>query len=306
MNIRIFITGGSGYIGSVLIPTLTDNISCVIKNYDLKEYYDLTDFSQLLSEMAMFKPDLVIHLAAISTVNGCSTLEKTMAVNLTGTKNVLKAMSIIECKHIIYASSCAVYGNLGIPGNFPVYENDPIHPISPYGCSKLAGEHIIFNHYHIRNNLGNYIIFRMFNVVGTSKYQSSLNFGEDRIFSKLFNGEIIIYGKDYPTEDGTCVRDYVSITDICQAYLNAVKVIMTLKIRECINLSSCKPISVLGLIKTWNNMMKSYNYEKVKIIIGNRRLNDPVYIVGFNNKAQIYLNWRPQQSMKEIMINMIN
>ena len=233
-KLSILITGHRGYIGSALMELLKDKyyIGRII-GYDIIDGDDILDEIKLSNIMILNKIDLVIHLAALSSVSACME-DSALAdrINVRGTYSVLNAMKISGCKNIIYASTSSVYGD---NKHLPYREDQDLNPCSPYGTSKLLGEYAILEHYRL-NNIGNYLIFRMFNVVGTSGFKdidSMSNPGYDRLFAGLQSGKITIYGKDYETLDGTCERDYVSLKDVCLAYIKGIKTIYngTLKLQ---------------------------------------------------------------------------
>lgn len=226
-NVSILITGHRGYIGSGLMKFLKElpYIGKIV-GYDIEEGDDILDEIKLSHTMRSNKIDIVIHLAAISSVSACADDPKlSIKINAKGTQSVLNAMKVSGCENIIYASTSSVYGDSKYS---PYREDQCLYPCSPYGISKLLGEYVIVNHYDMKVNSGNYLIFRMFNVVGTSGFSDvdmGANPGYDRLFAALQSGNITVYGKDYDTIDGTCERDYVSLRDICDAYIKGIETI---------------------------------------------------------------------------------
>ena len=296
---RVFVTGNRGYIGSALVESLK-NITFIkdIVGYDLVEGDDICDLENLENKMMDANPDVVIHLAAASSVSECNeNPKKAFKVNALGTRNVLNAMNKCGCQNIIYASTSSVYN---YKNELPLKEDGNLSPSSVYGITKLMGEQMIYENYEIKGRPGNYIIFRMFNVVGKTgfeKLDKDLNLGYDRIFSALESGKFTIYGKDYPTRDGTCERDYVSVRDICVAYVRGIIYVMEGEgRRQILNLSTGVGISVLELIKKW----EKYNCG-VKYGYGERREGDPPRIYGSTKLAHKILYWEAINDIDKII-----
>lgn len=303
MGVTIFVTGHLGYIGRYLINRLL-KIPVVTKvvGYDIAEGDDILDLNNLIRKMSNVSPFIVIHLAALSNITECNeNPQKAIKYNAQGTRNVIYAMRICSCKNIIYASSCAVYQDTK---SSVINEKTPSRPDSVYGFTKLLGEQVIFNEFF--NNDGSYLIFRMFNVVGGG----SLVGGHDRIFSALSKGEITLYGDDYETYDGSCVRDYISLDDVCEAYCRGCEMfISTQSVKESINICFGKSYSVFQLIDIWNNINRNLNFyqncKSVSVTYGYRRLGDRAQIYGDNSFSQFLLKWRPSTDLYDIVVNHI-
>lgn len=315
MVINLLITGSRGYIGSSLMEYLRHQyfINSVI-GFDLANGDDILDYESLVQVLTTNKINIVIHLAAISSVPACNdNYEEAIRVNGIGTRTLLNAMKSAGCKHIIYASTSSVYGK---SKKFPYKEDIILEPCSDYGMTKLLGELTIYNHYHIKGNQGSYLIFRMFNVVGTSGFKdidTKASAGYDRLFGALELGEVTIYGTDYKTEDGTCKRDYISLKDVCRAYaLGIVTIFLDTEIRETLNICTEIPLSVKDIISTWNLIStaindkqedtKSYNnIPHIKTLIGPRREGDPAIVCGSNKRAFHVIGWKPLRKMEVII-----
>ena len=318
MNANILITGDSGYIGSALIEYLNQQpfVNKVI-GYDIINGNDILHLSSLVTILTSNNINVVIHLAALSSVSACNdNPSQAFKINGDGTNNVLNAMKEAGCKHIIYASTSSIYGN---NSDLPYTEDMLPAPCSSYGSSKLLGEEAIYNHYSTQPTDSNYLIFRMFNVVGTSGFESidsKSNAGYDRLFAALESGHITIYGNDYDTNDKTCERDYVSLKDVCHAYLLGINCVLSRNnIRETINICTCNPISVNQIITTWNTLSKSIQNNNintlnhhllphVKYNYGPRRLGDPSKVYGSNTKAEKILQWTPQRKIEDIILDL--
>lgn len=330
-RVRLFITGGNGYIGSFLIEYLSNVCpKWFIYSYDLVNGDDILDYENLVTKMEEVSPSVVIHLAACSSVYKCNEdPEFAFRTNGLGTRNVLMAMKVCGCNNIIYSSTCAVYGS---PTALPVIESDKFYGrLSHYALSKLMGEHVIFSLSE------NYLIFRLFNVVGGFQRP-----GNDRLFGALSTSKsIVIYGDDYPTQDGTCVRDYVSLLDVSNAFysgimklvgfeeshlfypsprllcpsssfsssfperecLNSIR-IWKWRIREVINICSGDPWSVKEIIDQWNNIIiDPKNPMVVHYEYGSRREGDIPKIYGSSNKASIILDWKSKDTLFDIIMD---
>jgi len=315
MPANILITGHRGYIGSALVNFLSgSNFINKIVGYDLVDGNDILDYPNLLQTFKNNEINIVVHLAAISSVSACNDNAKAaMKTNSTGTNNVLRAMKESGCKNIIYASTSSVYGNNPVT---PYTEEMKPDPCSPYGITKLWGEFAIQNHFNMQKNRGNYFIFRMFNVVGTcGNYEIDMKShpGYDRLFGALQSGYMTIYGNDYNTMDGTCERDYVSLKDVCAAYLSGIKVlVLTNRYREIINICTGVPVSVKTIIDKWNciseyiacdrdNYKNCAQLNTVEYDYGSRRAGDPEKVYGANRKANMILDWKFQRKIEHII-----
>ena len=313
--LNILITGHRGYIGSALTRYLQQqSIINNVVGYDLVEGDDIMNVNKLTTVMIRENITVVIHLAAQSSISSCNDdPELANQINGTGTNNVLTAMKNSGCSNIIYASTSSVYGN---ESNQQYIESNYTVPCSSYGSSKLLGELAILNHYSDKNITGGYLLYRMFNVVGTSGYSdidNSVHPGYDRLFGALQTGKVTIYGQDYDTVDGTCQRDYISLKDICNAYLQgAVKLSTTNNIRNIINICTSNPISVMQIIASWNSchnkiLIKDLAYTLcnklpyITFTIGARRIGDPSVVYGSNSKAKEVLNWQPIRKIDDII-----
>lgn len=317
-TISVMVTGHRGYIGSALVQFLSSIrfINRII-GYDISDGNDILDYNNLINVMKSNDIDLVIHLAALSCITSCNENPRlAIRMNAIGTRNILNAMKECGCNNIIYASTSSVYGN---KGDLPYSEDMHLFPCSIYGISKLLGEHAIYNHYELKGNPGSYLIFRMFNVVGSSGFNnidSNVNPGYDRLFTALQSGNITIYGKNYPTLDGTCERDYVSLKDVCQAYINGIIIMMSKReIRSTINICSGDTNSVKRIIYLWNLTRhliqhKSPRYEKSNLLpyvnytYGSRRKGDPYRIYGSNEKAFKVIRWKPKRKIENIIFDL--
>ncbi|MDR0674749.1 MAG: UDP-glucose 4-epimerase GalE [Mycoplasmataceae bacterium] len=304
---KILITGGAGYIGSVIVEhfvkkhtiVILDDLSTnkkriVNKNATLINGSILNE--RLLNKIfARYQFNLVIHLAAKTVVSeSMKKPNKYYQHNVIGTKNILKYMKKYGCEKIIFSSSAAVYGNS--KQNF-IQEKTPKKPCNPYGKTKLLAEKLI-------EQAGiNYVILRFFNVSGAS---NSLKFGMmkktptllipaiNRLISE--NKKPIIYGNQYDTKDGTCVRDYVHIEDIVSACILSVSLLKK-NDSGIYNLGSGKGYSVLEITK----LACKINNVKFEYSLKNNRPGDPSTLIASIEKARKELHWKPKYSISQMI-----
>lgn len=235
-----FITGGAGYVGShiadrfladgkeVVIYDSFSNGSEVRIDYLNHKYgkdilvirADIRDSETLATSFERVRPNGVIHTAALKSVSeSVSNPEKYFSVNLEATCSLIEVMERFEVNRVVFSSTAAVYGSTS--KRSAVTEDYPCNPVSAYGASKLAAEKEITKFLQKKDKVG--ASLRFFNVVGAASPELSDSSMENLIpivFNKLINGEnISIFGSNYPTDDGTCVRDYVDVRDIANAHL---------------------------------------------------------------------------------------
>ena len=316
MNNKIIVTGGAGYIGSHICkqlkkkkfqPIVLDNFSSGLKN-NIKwgKYYnvDLNNKIKLNKILKKEKPTAIIHMAgnieAGESLKKISTFYKN---NVLGTYNLLESMSINKIKFIIFSSSAAVYGNVK---KTPISENFNLKPENVYGSTKLIGEEIIKNFSDAKKI--NFCNLRYFNVGGAD---SEMEIGENHkpethlipllieaiIRKKQFN----LYGNNYNTKDGTCIRDYVHVEDIANAHILALKKVLKLEVNDSINLGSGIGYSVKQIIKETEKQLKS----KTNIKINPRRNGDPEKLTASIKLAKKKINWYPKKSIHDIISSAI-
>jgi len=294
---KILITGSSGYIGNALWVYLKKNYT--IKGLDkynsryLKsEKIDLLNLKKLNQFIKSYQPDIVIHLAAQSLVDETINKKKYYLNNVVATKNLIFCMKKNKIFNLIFSSTAAVYKYK----NTPIKENDNLKPVSAYAKTKYECEKLIK-----KSNL-NYIILRFFNVCSSLKIKNKIA-GELHkpethiiptvVYKSIFNKKIYIYGNSYKTKDGSCVRDYVHIQDICSAIKKCLKKMKNSnKIKEIINIGSQSKITNLEILYLVKKITKSsLNYEVVK-----NRKGDIAYLICSISKAKKILNWTPSNS----------
>ncbi|MFA9556603.1 UDP-glucose 4-epimerase GalE [Evansella sp. AB-rgal1] len=311
----VLVCGGAGYIGSHGVAYLLergedvvvlDNLQTGHKDAVLKKAKlyvgDLRDGEVLDKVFQENSVDSVIHFAADSLV-GVSVEEPLQYYdnNVYGALCLLKKMKEYDVKQIVFSSTAATYGE---PESMPIQETDITNPTNPYGETKLAVEKMLkwsANAYGI-----NYVILRYFNVAGA---HPTIDIGEDHkpethlvpIVLQVALGQresIKIFGDDYPTEDGTCIRDYIHVSDLIQAHLLALDYLKAGGDSDVFNLGNGNGFSVKQVIDT---VEKVTNIE-IKREIAPRRAGDPAVLIASSSKAQEVLKWKPKfASLEEII-----
>ena len=318
----ILVTGGAGYIGShtavelldtgenIIIldnfsnssPEVLDKIKQITKK-DFKFYkIDLLDENALDKVFEENNIDEVIHFAGLKAVG--ESVEKPIEYynnNITGTLNLLKVMKKYNCKKIVFSSSATVYGN---PKTLPIKEDFPLSTTNPYGATKLMIEQILQD-VNVADKDFRVAILRYFNPIGAHK--SGL-IGEVpngipnnimpyivRVAVGKYN-ELTVFGKDYDTEDGTGVRDYIHVVDLAKGHLSALKKIRENSGVQIYNLGTGRGYSVLELVKTFEKV----NNVKVNYKIGDRRPGDIASCFADVNKATTGMNWVATKGLEEM------
>lgn len=309
---RILVTGAAGYIGSVCTETLIERGHSVIALDDLSEGHkeavdpraafcrvNLHDSESLDAVFRSHKIDAVMHFAAVCLVEE-SVREpgKYYRTNVAAGINLVDAMVRHDVRKLIFSSTAATYGE---PKSTPISEEHPTNPVNPYGASKLLFERVLAD---FRQSSGlDYVTMRYFNAAGASS-----NFGEDHspethiipILFQVATGErdaFQIYGTDYPTPDGTCVRDYVHIVDIAQAHALAVEHISEYAGR-IYNIGNSQGFSVNEVVQAASRIVGS----QIKCRKAPRRSGDPATLVASSDRIRTELRWSPAFSRLETII----
>lgn len=303
-------TGSAGYIGSHISRTLlecgimvvgVDNFSSgLISNlHPAMEFHNLDIRDSDSLENIFRNATGVIHSAGYKfAALSVSEPEEAFANNLEGTESVVAAMKKVGCQNIIFSSSCAVYGT---PTHLPVTESSSLSPETPYAESKLLAEEAI------RSSGINYINLRFFNVVGSGK-----DCIEDQSKHNLFpiildawqNNQIAsITGKNFPTPDGTAIRDYIHVDDIISAHLKSMKYFGSKpNVGNVYNLSLGAGISVLQVMENFKEVFgQSFNFDYVGM-----RDGDPSCIYGSAALAESALGWKAEKSLKDMVESAIS
>ena len=304
---KLLVLGGAGYIGSHTATELLDNGHEVVIADNLVTGYreaipekatfyqgDLRDKDFLNDLMKKEKVDAVIHFAAYSLV-GESVVNplKYYENNLYGTKVLLDAMIESGVDKIVFSSTAATYGE---PENIPILENDRTCPTNPYGETKLAMEKMIS--WAAKAHGLHYVSLRYFNACGAHK---SGAIGEAHnpeshlipLVLQVPNGKrefVSIYGNDYDTPDGTCIRDYIHVTDLAKAHILAVEYLMNGGESDIFNLGNGVGYSVKEVIET----ARKVTGHPIPVKEEARRAGDPARLVASGKKAKEILGWEPE------------
>ena len=309
----ILVMGGAGYIGSHTVKHLLDNGYDVVvadnliyghrKAVDERAKFmhaDLLDPLSLDRLFSSYQIDAVVHFAAFAAVGeSVAEPEKYYYNNVIGTTNLLHAMLVHDVKKIVFSSTCATYGE---PQYTPIDERHPQAPINPYGRTKLMIEQIFADYeraYGLRH-----IALRYFNAAGCA---SDGSIGESHtpethlipLVLRAIKGErqdIKVFGTDYDTPDGTCIRDYIHVEDLALAHRLAIEKLDAYC--GCINLGTGIGTSVKEIITA----AEEVSGKKCPIVYTPRRAGDPARLFANNTKAQEILGWKPQYTdIKDII-----
>jgi UDP-glucose 4-epimerase len=316
---RILVAGGAGYIGSNMTAMLADeshktiiydNLSkghaaaiggCESTTADKFVKGDLADFDLLVETLKKHKIEAVMHFAAfIEAGESVTNPLKYYQNNVSNTQTLLSAMESTGVNKFVFSSTAAVYG---IPEKLPITEETPKNPINPYGETKLAVERMC-HHQAIAGKL-HYVTLRYFNACGAG---NNCALGEDHrpethlipltIFAAIGKLEAIkIFGPDYPTADGTCIRDYIHIEDLCRAHLLALKK-LDKETESIYNLGNGKGYSVRQVIDT----VRKVSGKSFKVVEAARRPGDSPVLICDSAKAKNELGWQPQWTNLEKIV----
>lgn len=300
---QILITGGAGYIGSHTVLELKQHgYQCIViddlseghKEAVFTEYFepvDLRDYNAVDAVFKKYRIDTVVHFAGYTYVGESMTNpRKYYDNNVYSTMQLLNAMLDNNVKNIVFSSTCAVYG---LPSYIPLNEEHPLNPMSVYGKTKHMIEQIIQDY---SNAYGlNYVALRYFNAAGAHPEGVA---GESHniethlipLTLQALSGKregLTVYGTDYPTKDGTCLRDYIHVCDLACAHRLAVEKIGQINNR-CINLGTGSGYSVQEIINTCEQVTGF----KADVAYGSRRPGDPPVLVADNALAEELLGWK--------------
>lgn len=315
---KILVTGGAGYIGSITVRELLDKGFSVVVLDNLSlghrwavdkraklEVGDLLQKETVFDIFAKYKFSGVIHFAALALApESMEKPAKYFENNLLGALNLLEGMRKEKVDSLVFSSSCAVYG---VPKKEQVTEDDEKKPVSVYGQSKLMCEEIISWYQKIYGI--NYINLRYFNACGAA-LDGTL--GEDHAnethliplaLQTALNQrkQFTLYGNDYPTRDGSCIRDYIHVVDLAHAHAGALEYIDQKKQSDSFNVACGRGYSVWEVI----NKIKEVTKVDFKVVIGQQRPGDPAAIWANNSKIVNTLGWQPKYSDLETIINSV-
>lgn len=306
---KILVVGGAGYIGSVCAEVLLDEGHEVGIFDNLTEGHrraidaralfvegDLADRGSIETTLSRMRPDAVMHFAANALVGESMTdPSKYFRNNVANGLNLLDAMVATRTQRLVFSSTCAIFGP---PEHVPIDENSPKRPINPYGESKLAFEKVLrwYDEIHALR----FVSLRYFNAAG-----ASIRLGEDHrhethlipnVLKVALGGKshVEIYGTDYETPDGTCIRDYIHILDLARAHILA----LNSEKSEFYNLGTGGGSSVREVIEAAGKVTG----KKIEIVEKPRRPGDPPRLIAASDKIKKELGWEPQfQSLDTII-----
>ena len=310
----VLVTGGAGYIGSHACkalaragytPVVFDNLYNGHKwsvKWGPLEVGDLTDRFRLEQVMRTYKPIAVIHFAAFAYVG--ESVEhpgKYYRNNVVGTLNLLDVMRDFGVDQLIFSSTCASYG---IPLHMPIGEDHPQDPINPYGASKLMVERIVKDYAHAYGLKS--IFLRYFNAAGADPEGEigEVHDPETHLIPLVLKvalkklPDITLFGNDYDTPDGSCIRDYIHVSDLVDAHVLALNVLQQGRCSLAYNLGNGNGFSVLEVIDT----AKKVTGCPIPVKIGPRREGDPAQLVANATKAYQELGWKPNHLKLEEII----
>ena len=316
----ILVTGGAGYIGSHNVIALIeagydvvifDNLELghieivnKLKSISAKGIVksfikgDLQNFDDINSIFKNFKIDAVVHFAAYSQVaESVKNPQKYYFNNVYGTLNLLKAMIENNVKKIVFSSTAATYGE---PEYVPIDENHPQRPINTYGRTKLMIENIM-DDYDSAYNLKS-VRLRYFNVAGADSlnrvgewHEPETHLIPNILKSTFSSGKTFqMFGIDYNTTDGTCIRDYINVEDLAKAHVLALKYLENGGETNYFNLGTNEGNSVKEVFMECENIMN----KKISVEIKERRPGDPAILIADNKKAKEILNWQNEKTLK--------
>lgn len=303
---KVLVIGGAGYIGSHVVKalledgfgvTVYDNLSTGQKCnlFDKAEFVegDILD-TELLEKTMHNGFDAVVHLAGKKAVGESMENPQLYARNnINGSINIFNAMINNDVENIVFSSSSSVYG---MPQYLPIDEKHPINPMSFYGFTKYEIERVMEWFARIKNF--NYIALRYFNAVGyaadgsiTGREKNPQNLLP--IIMEVATGareKLLVFGNDYDTSDGTCIRDYIHVEDLASAHVAAIKKLMEEHKSYAINLGTNTGTTVLEMIQSAERVTG----RKIKYEIAPRRAGDPSVVVATNEYAKKILGWEPK------------
>ncbi len=314
----ILVTGGAGYIGSHAVLALKRaGYSVVILDNLVYGHRDLvekvlqvelivgdTNDRLLLDELfATHNIAAVMHFSAYAYVGESVTDPgKYYRNNVVGTLTLLEAMLAASVKSFVFSSTCATYG---VPHTVPIPEDHPQNPINPYGATKLMVERILAD-FDVAYGLKS-VRFRYFNAAGADPtgLLGEAHYPETHLiplvlFTALGKQEsVTIFGTDYPTPDGTCIRDYIHVTDLADAHILGVEYLLQGGDSTVFNLGNGSGFSVKQVIDT----ARTITGREIKVVESDRRAGDPASLVGSSDRARKILGWEPKYPDLQEIIN---
>jgi UDP-arabinose 4-epimerase len=311
---NVLVTGGAGYVGSHTAKALAQS-GCMPVTYDNLVYGhewavkwgplvqgDIGDRDRLLATFRQYEIGAVLHFAAYAYVG-----ESMSAPEKYFDNNVMKSLTLLETlrqagiRHIVFSSSCATYGT---PEHMPINEDTPQRPVNPYGETKFIMERAL-HWYGVAHGLGS-VALRYFNAAGADPVGQ---IGEDHspethliplvLDAALGRRTVEVYGTDYPTSDGTCIRDYIHVTDLADAHLRALRYLAAGGVSTALNLGTGEGHSVRQVIASAERVTGRTVLRR----LAPRRQGDPAVLVADPARARSVLQWQPAHSSLDSIIS---
>ncbi|HUO25328.1 MAG TPA: UDP-glucose 4-epimerase GalE [Candidatus Aquilonibacter sp.] len=307
----VLVVGGAGYIGSHAaralkregyIPVIYDNLSrghrFLAQGFELIEA-DLADRAALAPVLE--RVAAIMHFAADSQVGeSVENPRKYFANNVAGGLLLLNAAVDAGVRHFIFSSTCAVYG---IPAKLPITEDATRQPVNPYGISKLFFENALASYdraYKLRS-----VSLRYFNAAGADESGEigEVHDPETHLIPAALKaitgerGELELFGSDYPTPDGTCIRDYIHVNDLADAHVRALQRLEAGALSAQYNLGTGRGVSVMEILRT----IEEVTGQRVPYHVAPRRAGDPPELVADPTRAETALQWKATRSLREIV-----
>ena len=311
---NILVTGGAGYIGSHTVSQLVKGHNVAVydnltyghrEKVDSRALFiegDINDKTKLSKSLKSHEIDSVIHFAAFTYV-GESVKEpsKYYSNNLAGGINLLDCMKESNVRNIVFSSSCAIFGQ---PKRIPIAEDEKREPLSPYGKSKLFFESMLEDYdraYGLKS-----VCLRYFNAAGASLdgKNGEMHDPETHLVPLAIKAaldpdySLTVFGNDYPTKDGTCIRDYIHILDLADAHIKALDYLSKNNQSNRFNLGSEKGYSIMEIMRK----IEEIGNMKVKFEMGGRREGDPATLIADSAKIKKELGWNQKHSDLETII----
>lgn len=309
---RVLVTGGAGYIGSVAIERLVGKGYDVVAIDSLERGHraaipddvelvqcDLRDPSATHRAVAESGAEAILHFAALHLVpESVSNPGAYYQTNVAGGINLLCAARDAGIRRFVFSSTAAVYGS---PQQLPIREDDPKQPINPYGHSKYMVEQF-FPEFERQHDM-NWAAFRYFNVAGATETRGEDHRPETHVIPvalEVLLGKrdaFTVFGTDYPTEDGTCIRDYVHVVDLADAHIRAIDALAEKSLGP-VNLGTRDGFSVKEIV----DAVQRVTSRELNVQYGERRAGDPPALIADTTRAQELLGWNPTRSTMDEMI----